>query len=255
MPVVSLAPHTLSHSQRVSDDERERDYPSAAAMTSLDPAMPAVSLPLSRSQSLPFPADVTHALRSNPYNSRPIGPLKGSVLEGDSMSVSLVEALSIEDDSSDDERKGERDLDDSLLATGVTDVGKGVYANVLLNVLMKWLADVGLRVSLDDDERDGEREGETVDDVTRFGRLFTDGVLLGRLVQKLERMSIPGFELKPKTQAQRLQNVRRSLECLADRNKRLTLRSLSVEEEVLAGDGLVMLTLLDNIRKAYALHR
>jgi hypothetical protein len=103
--------------------------------------------------------------------------------------------------------------------------------------------------------------------------LFADGVLLGTAVQRLERLSgtnantsaagkagkagagssngLVGFTAKPVTATQRLQNVRKSLECLAERNKKLTLRSLSCEEGVLQGDLVQTLQLLNAMRLAY----
>eukprot|EP01033_Poteriospumella_lacustris_P016559 gene16559-11846_t len=89
-----------------------------------------------------------------------------------------------------------------------------------------------------------------------LGRLFQDGVWLGRLVQRLERCELAGFVLRPVYPAQRWQNVRRALEALAERNRRLPLRLLSCEDAVAQGDDpAALLALLQTLRRAYAHHK
>jgi hypothetical protein len=85
---------------------------------------------------------------------------------------------------------------------------------------------------------------------------FSDGVILCILLQKLERCGpLAGTFPQPKTQGERVQNIRRCLELLATRHKSIPLRSLSCEEEVLDGNISATLDLLLCIRRAYATHR
>jgi hypothetical protein len=85
---------------------------------------------------------------------------------------------------------------------------------------------------------------------------FGDGVLLCMLLQKLERCGpLAGTFPHPRTQGERVQNIRRCLELLATRHKSIPLRSLSCEEEVLDGNISATLDLLLCIRRAYATHR
>jgi hypothetical protein len=90
--------------------------------------------------------------------------------------------------------------------------------------------------------------------IQQLGELFKDGVCLARLVSKLERRELPGIELRPKSAAQRFQNIRRSLEFLAEYNRRIPLRTLSIEEEIYEGDAQCILQLLETLRKAYPHH-
>lgn len=87
--------------------------------------------------------------------------------------------------------------------------------------------------------------------LTHFGKCFESGLLLARLVRKITHQEIPGIEKAPKTQAQRLNNIRKSLEMLAMNNKKIPLRLLSCEEELLNGDSVTILQLLEAIKKAY----
>jgi len=81
---------------------------------------------------------------------------------------------------------------------------------------------------------------------------FSDGVLLCELVRRLERCGpLPGTHPRPTCSTHRIQNVRRCLELLAERNRRIPLRELSCEEEVLRGDMDRTLDLLFSIRKGY----
>eukprot|EP00981_Chlorochromonas_danica_P002748 scaffold537_cov180-Ochromonas_danica.AAC.53 len=89
----------------------------------------------------------------------------------------------------------------------------------------------------------------------QLGRLFSDGVLLVRLVQRLERVDLVAVTAGlPKTNAQKRQNIRRALQCLADRQKRIPLRALAIEEEVAEGEGSALFSLLLLLRKVYPFH-
>eukprot|EP01038_Epipyxis_sp_PR26KG_P004370 gene4370-6182_t len=84
---------------------------------------------------------------------------------------------------------------------------------------------------------------------------FSDGVILSRVVQKLERISpLPGFNASPTTTAQKIVNIRRSLEYIADKNRKIPLRILSCEEDILSGNLVTTLALFSMIKKAYTLH-
>jgi len=81
---------------------------------------------------------------------------------------------------------------------------------------------------------------------------FSDGVLLCDLVRRIERCGpLPGTHHSPSCSTHRIQNVRRCLEFLAERNKRIPLRELSCEEGVLRGDMDRTLDLFFSIRKGY----
>ena len=81
---------------------------------------------------------------------------------------------------------------------------------------------------------------------------FSDGVLLCDLVRRLERCGpLPGTHPRPACSTHRIQNVRRCLELLAERNRRIPLRELSCEDEVLRGDIDRTLDLFFSIRKGY----
>lgn len=92
------------------------------------------------------------------------------------------------------------------------------------------------------------------DALAQLGRLFSDGVLLVRLVERLERVDLVAVTTQPKTSAQKRQNIRRALQCLADRQKRVPLRALAIEEEVAEGEGSALWTLLLLLRKVYPFH-
>lgn len=85
---------------------------------------------------------------------------------------------------------------------------------------------------------------------------MSDGVLLCRLVQKLERrVSIVGTVSEPHSPAQCLQNIRRSLEALesgsAARKFPLSALGQEVQTQVFEGQGDAIVKLLLHIHKAY----
>ncbi|KAG5186556.1 hypothetical protein JKP88DRAFT_254547 [Tribonema minus] len=81
-------------------------------------------------------------------------------------------------------------------------------------------------------------------------RVFTDGILLARLCAKFSALGqVPvGVEMRPKTRAHRLQNVRRSLAWLVDA-KRLPVTARSEEDAVLQGEPSVIVALLLQLKK------
>jgi hypothetical protein len=85
---------------------------------------------------------------------------------------------------------------------------------------------------------------------------FADGVLWGKLYMQLERCSsLPGFTLKPRNRAQRLQNIRKVLRGLSEK-KSIPLSSLAmVEEELLEGKADAVVQLLLRIRDVYKLQK
>jgi hypothetical protein len=95
-----------------------------------------------------------------------------------------------------------------------------------------------------------------------FGRLFNDGIILAQIVKKLTHQEINGLfypkemksepqQLTSLTQAQRRYNIRKSLELLTMNNKKIPLRQLSCEEDILYGDSVTIIELLEKIKKAY----
>jgi hypothetical protein len=89
---------------------------------------------------------------------------------------------------------------------------------------------------------------------------FQDGVLFGKLIQKLERKGnelsflFKGFTEYPKNRAQKLQNIRKVLSFLV-REKKIpeSAGGVSVEEEILEGNSVVIIDLLLKIRDVYRL--
>jgi hypothetical protein len=131
-----------------------------------------------------------------------------------------------------------------------------------LKTVIHWLDDLGMKIpfqkehfvssdSSSSDSMDIEQLIFSPKLLSDFGLLLSDGVMLGRLTMKLSYQEIPALELKPKTSAQRLNNIRKSLELLAMNNKKIPLRALSCEEEILQGDSVTILQLLEQMKKAY----
>lgn len=148
---------------------------------------------------------------------------------------------------------------------GRTPIASNAFAAINNLSLLKWLQD-NLQINLQMSSKlphnyNNHNHHETEEwrnvpiDLTELGEIFQDGVLLGRLIQRLERREIPGLEMRPKHHAQKLQNIRRSLEFLAQFNHRIPLRTLSCEEEISRGDGAVVLALLCAIKHAYLHHK
>ena len=124
--------------------------------------------------------------------------------------------------------------------------------------IIKWAEGLGVRITVKDLEP--TMEGTRMDNRILIPRIlnhqFSDGVLISRLVQRLERSNpLPGFEPYPKNAAQRTQNLRRCIEHLARSNKKLTWQSLSFcEDDILQGNLKTTFTLLSDIKVAYT-HR
>jgi hypothetical protein len=131
-----------------------------------------------------------------------------------------------------------------------------------LKTVIHWLDDLGMKIPFQkehflssdpsaNDSMDVEQLILSPKLLSDFGVLLSDGVILGKLAMKLSYQEIPALELKPKTSAQRLNNIRKSLELLAMNNKKIPLRVLSCEEEILQGDSVTILQLLEHMKKAY----
>lgn len=85
---------------------------------------------------------------------------------------------------------------------------------------------------------------------------LADGTALHRLITALERCGpLNGFTAQPRTSGQKVQNVRRCLEHLAQHVKRVPLSALSCEEELGRGDQQAAFALVAAIRRAYAHHK
>lgn len=82
--------------------------------------------------------------------------------------------------------------------------------------LVRWMASYGVKLQKPDALL-GERAGE-----------FGDGVVLARLVEKLEmpRGGLRGVDMRPRTRAQRLQNLRRVLAILQTKQVEETERPI-----------------------------
>lgn len=81
---------------------------------------------------------------------------------------------------------------------------------------------------------------------------LSDGTFLCTLVQKLEKLhSLPGVFKSPKTYAHKVYNIRRAIEIIASKNKKIPLHSLACEEDILAKNEDAYLKLLIAIRKGY----
>ena len=74
---------------------------------------------------------------------------------------------------------------------------------------------------------------DNIQDYNIYIPTFSDGIILGKLIQKLERCGpINGWTEQPKSRAQKLQNIRKILNYLSNNNK-IPLSSLAIEEEIL----------------------
>ena len=182
--------------------------------------------------------------------------------------ASLVDALPLDaaafdsdEDQEQDPDQGQDDNDDPSSGTAKPQSKNAIYftdsewisftdagldAKKATSVI-KWAEGLGIRITVKDLETDGPRV---------LKHQFSDGVLICRLIQKLERSNpLPGFEPYPRTAAQRTQNLRRCIEHLARNNKKLTWKSLSFcEEDVLKGNIKSTFALLSDIKSAYS-HR
>jgi hypothetical protein len=116
-----------------------------------------------------------------------------------------------------------------------------------------WLEQLGIRIDKRDEFIHAYQLTESNQPLTEF----SNGILLGQLVSKLERLvDITGFTHQPKSPAQGLQNIRRVLDVLRTRNNRIKVSLLSDDsaQEIHAGNGDVLLELLGVLKKVYAHH-
>ena len=67
----------------------------------------------------------------------------------------------------------------------------------------------------------------------------------------------PGFEVNTSNSrpAQKIQNIRRSLEYLAEHNKRIPLTTLACEEDMLHGELKRVFELFIKLKKVYMYHK
>jgi len=79
---------------------------------------------------------------------------------------------------------------------------------------------------------------------------FRDGLILCKILEKLEMKEIPGIIVKPKTNASKLVNIRKCLQLLAKRPG-VNPHYLNIEDRILNGEGQIIRDLLWNIREAY----
>jgi hypothetical protein len=71
----------------------------------------------------------------------------------------------------------------------------------------------------------------------------------------LRLVDIQGYEKTPKTNAQKLYNIRKALELLASYSKKIPLRMLACEQEIVTGDSVTIIHLLETIKKAFIFHK
>jgi hypothetical protein len=79
---------------------------------------------------------------------------------------------------------------------------------------------------------------------------FKDGIILCRIIERLEMKEILGLIVKPKTNASKLVNIRKALQVLAKRPG-VNPHSLYIDDKILSGDGAAIRDLLFNVRDAY----
>eukprot|EP00826_Nyctotherus_ovalis_P016715 TRINITY_DN14851_c0_g1_i17.p1 TRINITY_DN14851_c0_g1~~TRINITY_DN14851_c0_g1_i17.p1 ORF type:complete len:204 (-),score=18.72 TRINITY_DN14851_c0_g1_i17:193-804(-) len=106
--------------------------------------------------------------------------------------------------------------------------------------LVEWIKQLGVKVK--------------VPLCSSFFEQFRDGVLLVRIVEKLERKAIRGICEHPKSPANSLHNIRKALEMLKLK-KNIPVEYLHSEGEILKGNKSVVIGLLNSIKLAYPLAR
>jgi hypothetical protein len=118
-----------------------------------------------------------------------------------------------------------------------------------LTTVFRWLVKLGLIPSSSpplEIPKDSVRDSDLL-----FIPSFQDGVLLAKLIQRLERCDpISGVTQQPKSRAQKLQNIRKVLNFLSQ-NKKIPLSALSIEEEILEGNSIAIVDLLLKIKDVY----
>ena len=115
-----------------------------------------------------------------------------------------------------------------------------------IGLIMRWLEGVGIVLKRDDQLPIQKGESITLP-------VFSDGIVLCKLVQTLNRSGqIPGSVLQQpiKTNAQRLQNIRRALETLC-LDKRFPFHILTLENDILNGQALAIVKILLLIKKIF----
>ena len=111
--------------------------------------------------------------------------------------------------------------------------------------LCDWYTPLSLSLSLSDNP---------ISSPSSFLRLLLL-LLLGRLVEELEhiRGGLKGVCRRPRTPAQRLNNIKRALSVLGDK-KSMPVDHLWSEEAIREGDTSVIVPLLEQMRRAYGHH-
>ena len=105
----------------------------------------------------------------------------------------------------------------------------------------KWLCQLQLIPQLLDESHDYD-----------FLNEFPDGILLCRLVCKLEKLvDNKWVVMHPKSSAQRLQNIRKALEIVSEKNKHIPLSALACEDGLLAGNKETCMSLLLALKRGY----
>jgi len=82
---------------------------------------------------------------------------------------------------------------------------------------------------------------------------FRDGFLLCKITEILEHRIIEGLSKNPKSNASCLRNVTKVLEVLKE-NKNMPVEYLHSSKEIVKGDPVVIVALLEHLKKAYSHH-
>jgi hypothetical protein len=118
-----------------------------------------------------------------------------------------------------------------------------------------WLSDLGFDVNLSNKKHAhvmASSDNEV--DMNIYTTDFSDGILLRNIIKRLDRnMELKGFNINPKTNAQKLQNIRKILEFLSY-NKKIPLSILKCEMDILNGVTDIIVNLLLKIRDVYKIH-
>lgn len=104
--------------------------------------------------------------------------------------------------------------------------------------LLVWIGQLGVNVG-----QEGLFSAENM-------RLWTSGVLLARIVGRLERKTIEGISERPKSSASSLHNIRKVLNALKGK-KSIPVEYLYSDVEIQSGDQTAIMNLLKSIRSAY----
>jgi len=111
--------------------------------------------------------------------------------------------------------------------------------NDLGSILKEWIITIGLADLV-----------RLTDLSAKFIPDMKDGIVLCKIIEKLEMREIPGVILKPHTNASRMVNIRKCLNVLSKRPG-VNPHYLHCEDRIVAGDGETIRRILSSIKDAY----